>query len=198
MSPPAATSSAETLAAADSAADVNPYAASAVAEPLVPSADVLGIGVWRDGDYLVMHQMAPLPRVCLFTGLPATHGRLVTLSWYYRLLSSQSLQLVIPLSERWIWLDRCRWSLGLVAGLGAAGGSAALIALTRGAGRGQTHDTLEMGLFALIAIGVVAALYIQNTQRGCGIAQVRGDYLWIGGPSRAFLAQLPPWPAEEA
>jgi hypothetical protein len=195
MSPPA-TSSAETLTAAGSAADVNPYAASAVAEPLVPSADVLGIGAWRDGDYLVLHPRAELPRLCVFTGLLASRQRIIKLQWDQRLFSSKSLRLAIPVSDRWVRFDRLRWWGGHAAGLAAIAGSYWFVRL------GQLQSVagwdFPFALVGSIALAIGLAIYTQFSEQSCGVARARGDYLWIGGPSRAFLTQLPPWPEGEA
>jgi hypothetical protein len=196
MSPPAATSPAEELAAAGSAAEINPYAASAIAEPLVPSADVLGIGVWSDGDYLVLHPRAELPRLCVFTGLPASRQRIIKLFWEQRLFSSKSLRLALPLSDRWVRLDRLRWWGGHAAGLAAIAGSAWFVRL------GQLQSVagwdFPFALVGAITLAIGLAIYTQFSEQSCGVTRARGDYLWIGGPGRAFLAQLPPWPAEEA
>jgi hypothetical protein len=191
MSPPA-TSSAETLTAAGSAADVNPYAASAVAEPLVPSADVLGIGAWRDGDYLVLHPRAELPRLCVFTGLLASRQRIIKLQWDQRLFSSKSLRLAIPVSDRWVRFDRLRWWGGHAAGLAAIAGSYWFVRL------GQLQSVagwdFPFALVGSIALAIGLAIYTQFSEQSCGVARARGDYLWIGGPSGAYLAQLPTWP----
>jgi hypothetical protein len=81
-------------------AEINPYAPSAIPEPMVQRAD-RGIGVWRDGSDLVMHPQAELPRFCLLTGEKARYGYLVKIAWGYPLgFSQRTLGLYVPLSEK--------------------------------------------------------------------------------------------------
>jgi hypothetical protein len=184
VSPSVATSPTETVNTARSAVEVNPYAASVVAEPLVPSVDILGVGAWRDGDYLVMHQQATLPKICLFTGRPATRQRVVKLEWEHRFLSSKRLRLASPLCDRWVWADRIHLWTGLAAGSAAVVGAATMI---QNGGSGQW-------LLPAIVRSAIVAIYTQFKEQGCGVAKARGDYLWIAVAGRDFLAQLPPWP----
>jgi hypothetical protein len=54
-------------------ADINPYASPAGVGGYEPDFN-RGVGTWRDGDRLVIHKDAELPRVCLITGEPAHVG----------------------------------------------------------------------------------------------------------------------------
>src|SRR5690349_19000028 len=64
---------------------INPYAAPQVvnAEVVPGPTPVQGFpGLWRQGNVLVMHKQAPLPPICLKSGLPATQWLRRNLQWH--------------------------------------------------------------------------------------------------------------------
>ena len=78
--------------------DVNPYASPAGAGGYEPVLD-RGVGVWRDGDRIVLHQAAALPRICLMTGKPARFGFPLEIAWRAGLeVTTRKLSLYAPLS----------------------------------------------------------------------------------------------------
>src|SRR5687768_6515011 len=66
--------------------DINPYAAPRE-ETYVPPGHGLGAspfaGLWRQGNVLVMHKMAPLPDICVKSNQPAARRLKRNLSWHH-------------------------------------------------------------------------------------------------------------------
>src|SRR5687768_3172248 len=79
------------------AAEVNPYASPASVGGYELDFG-RGGGVWRDGDRLVIHKDAELPRVCLITGEPARIGYPLEIVWRQGAISTRRLRLHAPLS----------------------------------------------------------------------------------------------------
>src|SRR6476660_2337793 len=101
------------------AEEVNPYASPrevgnypqlAIGHPFA--------GLWRHGDMLVMHRLAPLPDICVKSNEPATRRLRRSLSWHHpaifllllispliyiivALILRKSATLYIPLTDEW-------------------------------------------------------------------------------------------------
>src|SRR5262245_20300823 len=79
--------------------DINPYASPTIPGGYDPSG-VPGVGVWRDGEMLVVHSQATLPFICIETGEPAFGYRAFVLDWTYSFdLWRRQQQLLLPLSK---------------------------------------------------------------------------------------------------
>ena len=168
-----------------STADINPYAPPRVLDPPVKVDP--GVGVWLDGELLVIHRAAVLPPVCVKSGGPATMWidlpiDLTLLS----MLAQGRLTVRVPLSERGDWVRR----YGLRIWLGITGiAMAALIPL-------YFLNPLVFEVLALIdiLIGLIALLSALKYHQLLACCRAQRDYLWFAGADRRFLAQLPPWP----
>lgn len=172
--------------------DPNPYAASAVAEPYdrreygAPSE----VGLWRDGQLVVMHVDARWPAICIKTGEPAvgSHGlritRMVPGSWW----RSEQIYITVRLGPRWHWLvTRFRWAAYAV-------GAALLPGLLLFSNL-QPH-TFPLELLTCATLGTVMAFVIGGSLGDTVVLKrSRGSYLWLSGAREPFLAQLPPWPS---
>jgi hypothetical protein len=172
-------------------ADLNPYAPSLVPQPRQDFAEA-GVGLWRDGDLVVMHRDAAWPAVCVRTGEPAVGWfpmrilRTAPGSW----LRSETIRFHLPVGRRWHWL-----TTKLRTGLLTAG----LISLGALVTSAFYFDRFPSGLSLSIALGggVTSIALILTSS---GLAQLvtlrrdRGNYLWLTGPSEKFLEQLPVWP----
>jgi hypothetical protein len=78
--------------------EVNPYQAPATICDAVDEQGP-GVGVWRDGDLLVMHPQAVHPPFCIESGEPASMRRKFALLWSYPMdWSKRKLYLQLPLS----------------------------------------------------------------------------------------------------
>jgi hypothetical protein len=170
---------------------LNPYAAPTVPDPLVQFAP-MGVGVWRDGDHIVMHKDATLPSLCVRTGKPTRHRVAVEAPWLHRSFKFYitSRRLVVPLAERWrrnaVW---CRqnmllWTFGLFFGAFAIAGT--------------LHNTFAWNLevpTVLCAAAVFMALTIWACMVGDPLSFERseGHYVWLRGADKRFLEHLPEW-----
>jgi hypothetical protein len=169
---------------------VNPYAPSAIPEPLVPNHH--GIGVWRDGLEIVLHPQATLPRHCIVTGEPARFGYYLKIAWRRRFdLTPRTLGLYIPLSAEVHFLCRKRrWqAIGIVLA------ACSLLALSL-----LYYDIAgSRGLSASLAILFVVAIaawyvYVQYSQF-LYFTSLEDECLRLKGADERFLRRLPEWKA---
>jgi hypothetical protein len=179
-----------------SAADpLDPYAAPPSADEYRPPANP-GVGLWRDGNYVVMHLDVEFPRRCLATNEPTASRRQQKLSWSYAIdWSSRTLKLefgISPAEQQRMKLVRRR---ALVI---AAVPVAVFIVL-----RLFPEMTIEnMGLsgwtspiyFGLAAAFFGAASHAWNPGITLQFVRARKSYLWLSGAKPAFLESLQIWP----
>lgn len=175
----------------DAQPEINPYAPSAIAEPLVRGAD-RGIGVWRDGMEIVMHPQAELPRICLVTGRPARYGYLVKIPWNKPFdVRARTFRMYVPLAAEVHRLcqRRRRMAVGyFVAAAGVTG-----LALYRHDAVGPEGVALAFCL--LLAVAVAAFYFYVQYSQFLYFGSVEGDYLRLRGADPRFLDKLPPWQA---
>jgi hypothetical protein len=173
--------------------DPNPYAASAVAEPYdrreydgeLPTE----VGLWRDGNLVVMHVAAAWPASCVKTGQPAVGWQPIRImrlvpgsSWRH-----EPIEIPVPLSARWHWLvTRLRWPLYAVGFLLIPVTMLLLVSHPGEYGAGLLLIAMIVSAFALILGGLLGETLV--------FAGNRSNYVWLAGAREPFLAQLPPWP----
>jgi hypothetical protein len=175
------------------AAEINPYAPSAVASEAQPE-----VGVWREGPMLVMHKDAMLPRMCIATGLPAVGSRQFRLVWHAAgELLAGSKYVRLPLSQAPLDSFHRAWVQSII------GWALALVAVVAG---------LMTPVLSLLGTGVLLAVLVPSLALGAlgiglwwvnyrtmyeplKVVYAYGAYLWIAGTHPAFLDHLPPWPA---
>jgi hypothetical protein len=173
------------------ATDLNPYAPSVVAEPYdrrereAPSE----LGLWHDGKFVVMHVEATWPASCVKTGLPAVGShtvkivRMVPESWWRR----EEIDIPVPLGSRWCWLvKRFRWAV-FAAGCPLIPGALLLLTWRPVAFPAALMGVATVGSFVAIAIFGTFDHVLQFKRSW-------GNYVWLSGAGKRFLAQLPPWP----
>lgn len=174
---------------------LDPYAAPPSADEYRPPLDP-GVGLWRDGKYLVMHLDAEFPPRCLATNEPGTIRRNQSVNWCYPIdWSTRNLKIeysISPAEQQRIGRAR-RLSL-IIAGVSLL----CFISLT-----GISSDYLEMigferwkglmycGLGAAILGGVAQAW---RAGKHLEFVRARKSYLWFTGPKEPFLNSLPVWP----
>jgi hypothetical protein len=168
---------------------INPYAPSAIPQPLVPLAD-RGIGVWRDGPDIVMHPQATLPRYCVVTGEPARFGYFLRIAWSRPLdITPRSLGLYVPLSAKVHHLCRKRrWQAG---GSFLAACAPLTLAVIRYDIAGAGGIAASVGILFVVAL-VAFYVYVQYSQF-LYFASIEGDYLRLKGADERFLQRLPEW-----
>jgi|GEM_PF-3707632 hypothetical protein len=168
---------------------INPYAPSAIPQPLVPLAD-RGVGVWRDGADIVMHPQATLPRFCVVSGEPARFGYFVRIAWSRPFdITPRTLGLYVPLSAQVHYLCRKRrWQAG--GGFLAVCAPLAL-AVYRCDIAGAGGIAICAGILLVAALGAFY-VYVQYSQF-LYFASLEGDYLRLRGADERFLRRLPEW-----
>jgi hypothetical protein len=162
----------------------NPYESPATAGGCF-SEELAGIGVWRDGSYLVMHQRAQLLGFCIKTGQPAERFVPFKLRWHYPIdWITRRLRVELPFCDVAYRASRRKRFLGMVVLVGTM---AFLVA-------SQLLLTIHppQGLFMLLAIG---GIVVSNWLRlpPLKFIRARGDYLWFSGAGTGFLANFPNW-----
>ena len=171
--------------------EINPYASPAEAGGY--DRQPFGIGVWRDGPLLVMHQKAELPRFCVHTGEPAVGGREYVLVWKPPgAIFTTSKPVLIPLCRACIrQFLRLRAQLVMALGLAVvAGGLVFAAALFDEWTWIAVMTGLCLGTFA-----VLFGLYALGTNsRSLLVVRSQGDYLWLQDVHPGLLQHVPVWP----
>ena len=171
--------------------DLNPYASPAEAGGY--DRQPFGVGVWRDGPLLEMHQKAELPRFCIHTGEPAVGGREYVLVWKPPgSIFTTSKPVLIPLCRNCVrQFLRLRVQIFAALGLGIAGGGVILA----GAFFGIWPGTLALAGLGLVMFAILYGLYALGiNSRALLVVHAQGEYLWLREVHPDFLRRLPPWP----
>lgn len=190
--------------------EVNPYAPAITQSHVQQPANTVPVGgIWRDGDLLVVHKMATLPRRCIKSNEPIERTLKRNLTWhppgYYVLIFvnlilyaivamivRKTAVLHVGLADRFHWARKrnmlIAWSLVIVGLVSFVGG---LIAMD---GAGTNGDFLILivllGPISLIA-GALLGIY------GCRVVtpkKVDDHYVWLRGICPEYLAQFPDLP----
>jgi hypothetical protein len=149
-----------------------------------------GVGVWRDGEQIVMHPEATLPRLCVVTGEPARFGYYLEIAWSYPLdVTTRTLALYVPLNAEVHYLCRLRRRMAIGGFLAAAGAAGVAMYRSDLAGTGGVCVALAiLGVVGLVAFYV----YVQYSQF-LYFAGLEGEYFRLKGADRRFLDRLPQW-----
>jgi hypothetical protein len=180
------------MSASPTPPDINPYAAPAIPGGYDP-AGAAGIGVWRDGNLVVIHRRAAFPPVCIHTGEGATFWRKYALVWSYPIdWSARRLYLHLPLCEACYRSYQRTWWFGvLTIWLPAAALIATLAAIEVIPPRARI-GMVPLWLICTVGIGL-GGLVRWWTDAGLGFVRVREPYFWLKGADPRFLDHLPPW-----
>jgi hypothetical protein len=175
---------------------LNPYAPSAVAVPQDPLA-AAGVGCWRHGSLLVLHEDALLPPLCVKTGKPAAEYRRSPLRWSHPLRwPREYVQFDVPLSPRPIfWYGRGRPLVLVLAAaatlLSTAAAAAGIALIESAAGSGEVATMIIV--VGVITVCCVVACWSALAQP-LWVVRRKKKYYWLSGAKRRFLEQLPSWP----
>jgi hypothetical protein len=168
--------------------DVSPYASPTIPDPLRP--EPAGVGVWRDGDCIVLHPAAELPRLCIATGRPARFGQFLDIycSQSFR-LDTRKLTVCIPLSDHvYRACRRRRWA--------AIGCAALLIALTLLAVVFSEQVGWRPAYVLAIATGVGGTIFMfvySQYSQFLHCVGTLGEYVVLRGADERYLRHLPVW-----
>jgi len=191
--------------------DVNPYASPLNADPVVATVvdeivPVSNVGIWRDGDLLVMHRDARLPDRCVKSNQPALGYRLRRfLHWYHpavyftlligplifilvALVVQKKAVIEIGLSERW----RAKRIRATIVGWGVA-----LLSCPVGCcGLAWMYDKPAAGWLIVLAffLFLLGAIYGSLAARMVAPKRISNEHIWLKGVHPQFLDELPPLP----
>ncbi len=188
---------------------VNPYASPQFASgPAMPQPQQGGFpGLWRQGNVLVMHKQAPLPPICLKSGLPATQWLRRNLQWHepwiaitivaglliyviIALIMTKRASLMIGLTDEWAARRKTRIFIALGITLAAiALGIAGIVLGNQGRGYEGWFSLIALAGFVLIG----AALYGQYACRLVWPQRITDQYVWLKGVHPSVLDQMPVW-----
>jgi hypothetical protein len=193
--------------------DFNPYAAPVTDLSTPRSPDE--VGVWRDGDLLIMSKDGELPDRCLKCNAPAEGWRLRrNLSWhpqgyYLIILFNLIIYVIVALIVRKtakVQVPLCpehrrrRRRFIALAWLGCLLGPAVIVVgaiagdSLRGSVSSDVADSVTVGVIlaglGLFIAGLVLAVIVSNT---VSIAKIDKRYVWMKKVSPALLAGLPDW-----
>lgn len=174
--------------------ELNPYQAPATADRSVIYSGT-GVGVWRDGDKIVMHEEAQLPPICIKTGVPTTRRLVVWANWAvpkgtFRIAPPR---IAIPLSQGWrIFAASCNKNprgLAFVVFLPTV-----LVAMIFEQAWGLRFGALmHWGAMAGAVIFLVALGWVSIAGDLLECVRSEGQYHWLQGACEQFLNQLPQW-----
>ena len=168
--------------------DVNPYAPPK-ASGQVLALDEAGVGVWRDGNLLVMHKQAALPHICVRTGEPATRHVPLRVAWFRCTwqLRLDRLPMQVPMCSRWAFYSTVGRRALMLCGLTVAVALAAMFVLA-----GWSPANVQ-ALLCGASIGALALLGAAALGEPLQFIRARGNYLWFRGAHPRFLERLPEW-----
>lgn len=168
--------------------EINPYASPTVVNSPVPLD--AGIGVWRDGHLIVMHQDSRLPACCVKSGIACRTTSRVEV--FPSKLSEVPLRIAVPLAAWWRHLAvYCReylWLFGIVVIFSAIGLSSLMQWLV-----GNAFMIPDMLVAGMLFIAITAFGMLFGSPLDC--VRSDGPYLWLRGASPRFLEKLPDWDA---
>ena len=172
--------------------EINPYASPAEAGGY-DDRQPFGVGVWRDGGLLVMHQNAELPRFCVHTGEPAVGGREYVLIWKYPgSVFTSSKAVLIPLCRKCI-REFLRLRAQSFVGLGLA--VLGLLLMFAASTLEEWGFVAVVGTLVFGGFGVLLWLHAYWTLgRPLSVVHAQGDYLWLQDVHPGLLQHVPVWP----
>jgi hypothetical protein len=188
---------------------MNPYASPQVGGGYMPLPQQAGMqGLWREGNLLVMHKMAPLPPICVKSGQPATQWLKRKLTWHppwifvlillhiliyavVALIMQKKATIQIGLTDEWKGRRQTRMLIAWGTGLGGiALGVLGIVLGNQGRGwEGYFFLTL-LGLLLMLGAAICGLL-------ACRLVspyRITDQYLWLKGVHPSLLDQLPIWP----
>lgn len=176
---------------------LNPYAAPVNAE-LQERPEV--VGVWRDGPLLVMHRRTDLPLFCIITGQPTTQRHWQTMRWSQPVdWGGRALIVEYGILPEVLRMERGIPWVPLVASIFVwlvVMTACAMYASVNPKSNEAEADLMKGG----VAIsGILTGLFFLPTilkrRQVERLTLVNADkhYVWLSGPSEAFLRLLPEW-----
>jgi hypothetical protein len=186
---------------------VNPYAPPPLPAKLA-DAEWPTHGVFRDRGFVVKHAETLLPRMCVKTGEPTPHFKLLylscdgpndgSISYAGRYLGDKSYAIFAPIADD----AALAWRPGRVFGVACtvAGGivlAVAAILVVAGSYRAVGPSYYTLGVVSAGAGAAVCAIGYYTcdvTSRRLKLVRIRRGFYWLRGACPQFLESLPMWP----
>jgi hypothetical protein len=186
----------------------NPYASPQQASyyqqpaPQKPSAYA---GLWRQGNVLVMHKLAPLPDICLKSNQPATRRLRRTMYWHQpwfyiiflispliyiivAMIVQKNATIQIGLTDDWYSRRQRRMLVSWLTFL-ACGAM-----LFVGIANAESADWAPLLILLGIVGGLAAAITGLIICRLVTPERITDEYVWVKGVHPEFLNRLDVWP----
>jgi hypothetical protein len=163
--------------------NTNPYAS--------PQCDLPPrVGVWQDGELLVMHINATLPSICVKSGKRAEHYSDITIRWVQNFVPWH-VTIKVPLT----W---AAFRAAMLVPVAAFTGTLVVTVALVGAlslYRDGNEPILLVLLIAVMAIVTICMGFraLNAIGKVLRVSRSRGEYLWLAGAGTHFLHQLPQW-----
>jgi hypothetical protein len=174
----------------DPLGDVNPYAAPAMPDAIEPF-ELAGIGIWRHGTLLVVHEAAELLPVCIKSAEPGVVWQTVQLRWsHWAQWPYEYLSLKVAFTDRWqYWLTTGRrfvliGVIALALIILAMALSSVLIAT----------ELLLMPCVILLVLELSLFVWWLSLQQPLRVVRRKRRYYWLSGAHLDYLSQFPEWP----
>ena len=178
--------------------EVNPYAAPQHDLPLdVPAVDP-AVGIWRDGDLLVIRKGAVMPDRCVICNAPAG-GRRFTFVW---IEPAYLFGVRIPLLENHAQFAlgicaRHRWRRWRAMAAGQLAGALILISILSWSYAIFVHrwHWFVILLCAICGISLISALFCISIFSMLPVKPHKADgtYVWVKEVHPEYVAGFPPW-----
>jgi hypothetical protein len=175
-------------------AEVNPYAAP-LGEAQPDWSLAAGVGCWRHGSLLVVHEDAQLPPICVKTGKPAAAYHGAQIRWSHPLRwPRECFSLNVPLSQRPLYFFRSGRPLVLAAAIASSTLTAAVLVLMVIAASRVPDDIRTTAIAVGAIVSITLFVCYAALAQPLWLVRRRRNYYWLSGASRRFRDQLPPWP----
>lgn len=170
---------------------LNPYAAPVLPGGYRPEFSP-GIGIWREGNCVVIHPTASFPRRCVLTNEPEAERRHEDIAWSQLLAVAVRHQTFeYSLSAAGV-AQRKRQRIRVILFQSSVFIFFALTVFGTTFRHGSIVHFLPIALFVL---GITTALILfQREGQLLVFRSCRQGYFWLTGPKTPFLDTLPAWP----
>jgi hypothetical protein len=184
----------------------NPYASpQGYYQQPAPQKPAAFAGLWRQGNILVMHKLAPLPDICLLSNQPATKRLSRTMYWHQpwiyivflispviyfivAVIVQKNATIRIGLNDEWYARRQRRM---LVSWLTVF---AFLALLGVGVANVDSADWAPLAIIAGIVGGLAAMITGLLICRLVTPDRITDEYVWVKGVHPDFLNRLDVWP----
>lgn len=178
-----------------SAADpLDPYAAPSGMAEYKTDLDP-GVGMWRDGKWLVVHREATFPPRCILSNLEAETFNKQTITWAH-LNDWRGQTVKLNYGMTFASRSRLRWRLGIAIAVDVVALTIALgiVGLVLDGPPEFSAPFVGFGGLVLAAVMGATLKVAWNAVNTLSYVSSNKAYVWLSGAGTPFLNSLPPWP----